>query len=229
MGLNIEIKNVTFTKKIASLMPVSENLIGYWAFDGTLAESIKNRISGISGTLVGAPTVSGGKINTDRANGFITDITISGEKTFITVAKTTTSALLVSSRNYDADVTTTTSEGIAVFNSRPMIQLDGASKPQSANLMDLTKIHFIAGSLGSNSNSLFVSAGGVLVEEAATHTGNLTDTAPLRIGGWGVNSTALVGSAEVYAALVYNKKLSASEAQSVFNYFKTRLSPTVID
>lgn len=227
MGLNIEIKNVTFTKKIASLVPVSENLIGYWAFDGVLADGIKNKISGVSGTLVGAPTVSGGKINTDKANGFITDITISGEKTFIAIAKTTASAVLISSVNYD--VPTQTNEGISLYNGKPLVQLDSASKPISANSPDLSKIHLIAGALGSGSNNLFVSAGGNLIEETATHTGNLTDTSPLRIGGWGVNSTSLVGSAEVYAALVYNKKLSASEVQSVFNYFKTRLSPTVID
>lgn len=227
MGLNIEIKGVTFTKKIASLIPASENLIGYWAFDGTLTESIKNKISGVSGTLVGTPTVSGGKINVDKANGFITDVVISGEKTFITIAKTTASAILISSLNYDAS--TPTNEGIALFGGKPLVQLDGTSKPISANSPDLSKIHLIAGALGSGSNSLFVSAGGNLIEETATHTGNLTDTSPLRIGGWGVNSTALVGSAEVYAVLVYNKKLSTTEVQSVFNYFKTKLSPVVID
>lgn len=227
MGLNIEIKNVTFTKKIGSLFPVAENLIGYWSFEGTLAESIKNKISGVSGTLVGAPTVSAGKINTDKANGFITDIAISGEKTFIAIAKTTAAAALISSINYDGSPSG--NEGIALFYGKPLIQLDGASKPLSANLPDLSKIHFIAGAIGSSSNSLFVSAGGSLVEETATHAGNLADVNPLRIGGWGVNSTSLVGSVEVYAALVYNKKLSTAEVQSVFNYFKTELSPVVID
>lgn len=228
MGFNIQIPNTTFTKYIGSTVPSGENLIGYWLFDGTQADSIKNRVTGISGALIGNPTVSGDKINTDKANGFITDITISGEKTFIAVAKTTTAAILVSSTNYDAGATAT-SEGIAVFNSRPMIQLDGASKPQSANLMDLTKIHFIAGSVGSNSNNLFVSAGGALVEETATHTGNLTDSTPLRIGGWGVNSTSLVGSAEVYAVLVFDKKLSSAEVQAVFNFLKHQLKNINID
>lgn len=226
MGLNIEIKNVTFTKKIGSLIPVSENLIGYWVFDGTLAESIKNKISGVSGTLVGAPTVSAGKINADKANGFITDITISGEKTFITIAKTTAAAMLISSINYDSLVP---SDGISVFNGRPLVQLDSASKPLSANSPDLSKIHLIAGAFGASSNNLFVSSGGSLVEETATHAGNLADVNPLRIGGWGVNSTSLVGSAEVYATLAYNKKLSTAEVQAVFNYFKTKLSPVVID
>lgn len=227
MGLNIEIKNVTFTKKIGSLLPVAENLIGYWAFDETLAESIKNKISGVNGTLVGAPTVSAGKINTDKANGFITDITISGEKTFIAIAKTSAAAVMISSINYDGP--TSGNEGVAVFNSKALAQLNGAGSPTSANIIDLTKTHFFAAAFGASSNGLFVSAGGGLVEETATHAGNLADVNPLRIGGWGVTSTSLVGSAEVYAALAYNKKLSAAEVQSVFNYFKTKLSPVVID
>lgn len=227
MGLNIEIKNVTFTKKIASLMPVSENLIGYWTFDSTLAESIKNKISGVSGTLVGAPTVSGGKINTDKANGFITDISISTEKTFIVVAKSTANAFLLSGRNYDEAYTAV--EGVAMFAGTPMMLVDGSSKPQSANFPDLSKIHFIAGATGLASNSLYVSKDGVLSEETATHSGSLVDTSFLRIGGWGVNNTTLVGSTETYAALVYNKKLSTAEVQAVFNYFKTKLSAVVID
>jgi hypothetical protein len=227
MGLNIEIKNVTFTKKIGSLIPVYENLIGYWSFDGTLTEGIKNKISGVSGTLVGAPTVSGGKINTDKANGFITDITISGEKTFIVVAKSTANAILLGGRNYDDSYIAV--EGVAMFAGKPMVLIDGSSKPQSANLPDLSKIHFIAGATGLTSNSLYVSKGGVLSEETATHSGSLVDTSFLRIGGWGVNSTILVGSTETYAALVYKKKLSTAEVQAVFNYFKTKLSHVVID
>ena len=227
MGLNIEIKGVTFTKKIGLLLPVTDNLIGYWTFDSTLAESIKNKISGVSGTLVGAPTVSGGKINTDKANGFITDISISGEKTFIVVAKSTANAILLSGRNYDEAYMGM--EGLAMFTGKPMMLIDGVSRPQSANSPDLSKIHFIAGATGSASNSLYVSKDGVLSEETATHSGFLVDTSFLRIGGWGVNSTTLVGSTETYAALVYNKKLSTTEVQAVFNYFKTKLSPVVID
>lgn len=227
MGLKIEIKNVTFTKKIATLMPVTENLIGYWSFEGTITEGIKNKISGISGMLVGDPTVSGRKISTDKANGFITDITISGEKTFITIAKSTANAILLGGRNYDDSYMGV--EGIAMFAGKPMMLVDGASKPQSANSPDLSKIHFIAGATGSASNSLYVSKDGVLSEETATHSGSLVDTSFLRIGGWGVNSTTLVGSTETYAALVYNKKLSTAEVQAVFNYFKTKLSPVVID
>lgn len=227
MGLNIEIKNVTFTKKIGSLIPVSENLIGYWSFDGTLTEGIKNKISGVSGTLVGAPTVSAGKINTDKANGFITDISISTEKTFVVVAKSTANASLLSSVNYD--IPSTFTDGLIMFGQKATVQMDGQIKLQKPDLIDINKIHFMAASMGVSGTGLFVSNAVGGLDELTTTAGNLTDVNPLRIGGWGASSSSMIGSTETYAALVYNKKLNASEVQSVFNYFKTRLSPVVID
>ncbi len=216
MGLNIQLPDVVFTKHIGNLIPVGESLVGYWLFKGTLEESIVNRVTGKSGTVVGNPQVSNGKIATSKANGFITDVAISGEKTFIAVSKFTSAAILLGSINYDGS--TTGNEGIAVFGGKPLIQLDGSSKPQSANSPNLDQIHLVAGSIGSTSNSLFVSSNGNLTEETASHTGNLADTSFLRIGAWGVNSTALVGTTETYAALAFNKKLSNTEIIELYEY-----------
>ncbi len=227
MGFNIVVPDATFTKNIGSLIPGGDNLIGYWLFGGTLQESIKNRITGVAGTLIGSPVVSNGKIATDKANGFITDISISGEKTFVVVSKYSSNAVLLGSVNYDA--ATATNEGIAVFGGKPLIQLDSASKPVSSKSPDLTKIHFVAGCLGSSSNSLYASTGGVATEEVASHTGNLNDTALLRIGGWGVTSTTLVGTAETYAAMVFNKKLSSTEVSDLLAYLKGIFPNITID
>lgn len=229
MGLNIQIKDAVFTKSIGLLLPFSSNLVGYWTFNSTRDEAIKNNVTGVVGTLVGNPIVSDGKIATDRANGFITDIAISGEKTFITIAKTSSAAVLLSSTDYDR-TGTPTSEGIAVFNSAPIVQLNGASNPKALGVVNLNTIHFIAGALGVSSNSLYVSSGGALQETVGSaHNGSLDDPNKLRIGGWGVVSTALVGSTETYAALVYNKKLSATEVQTVFDYLKREFGSVVID
>lgn len=227
MGINIIIPDATFTKNIGSLIPGGDNLVGYWLFKGTLQESIINRISGVAGTLIGAPVVSNGKIATDKAKGFITDVSISGEKTFVVVSKYSANAMLLGSLNYDA--ATTTNDGIAVFGGHPLIQLDSASKPTSSKSPDLTKIHFVAGCLGANSNSLFASSGGQISEEAASHTGNLNDTAFLRIGGWGPNNTSLVGTADTYAAMAFNKKLSLTEVFNLLDYLKGALPSIAID
>ncbi|ADX03025.1 hypothetical protein [Acinetobacter baumannii] len=221
MGLNIQLPDVVFTKHIGNLIPSGENLEGYWLFNGTLEESIINRVTGVQGTVVGTPQVSNSKITTDKANGFITDIIISGEKTFVVVAKFTTQAILLSSINYDAS--SLTNEGIAVYGGKPLVQLDSASRPSSAYLPDLTKVHFVSGSLGLASNSLFVSSDGVLTEEIASHTGSLNDSAALRIGAWGVNSTSIVGSTDTYAALIFNKKLSSTETQELYEYLSSIL------
>lgn len=227
MGFNIQIPDAIFDKNIGNIIPSGDNLVGYWLFSGTLQESIINRISGISGILVGAPAVSNGKIATDKTKGFITDVAISGEKTFIAIAKFTPASILLSSINYDA--LPETSDGIAVFDSKPMIQLNSASKPQSANKVNTSNIHFVAGTLGASSNSLYVSKNGLLTKEDASHTESLVDNMKLRIGGWGVNSTSLVGSTETYAAMVFNKKLSALEVQDVFYYLKKTLKDIVVD
>lgn len=218
MGINIQVTDVTFTKKIGLLVPYSSNLVGCWRFNDTLNNSIKNLVTGVAGTLVGAPTILNNRLLADKANGFITDVSVSGEKTFISIAKSSASSILLGSINYDAGVSG--NDGIAYYTSKPMVQLDGASKPQSATVVDLNNVHFVAGALGASSNSLYVSKGGILTEGTAMHTGNLSDINLLRIGGWGVNSTSLVGNTETCAALVYNRKLTSAEINEVFNYFK---------
>ncbi|HDJ7835209.1 TPA: hypothetical protein PRO12_003026 [Acinetobacter baumannii] len=227
MGLSIEIKNVTFTKKIRLLVPVSENLIGYWIFNDSLDDGIKNKVSGVSGTLVGAPTVSAGKINADKANGFITDITISGEKTFITIAKSSANAVLLGSTNYDN--TSSIYDGLMVYQQKATVQMDSNIRLQKPAVIDISKIHFMAASMGVSGVGLFVSNAVGGLEELTSPAWGLTDNNPLRIGGWGVDSKTLVGSTEVYAALVYNKKLSTAEVQSVFDYFKAKLNFIAID
>ncbi|MCT9260442.1 hypothetical protein OHV63_08845 [Acinetobacter baumannii] len=227
MGFNIVVPGSIFTKNIGSLIPGGDSLVGYWTFDGTLQDSIVNRVTGVAGTIVGTPSVSDGRIVTNKANGFITDLSVSGEKTFVVISKYSANAMLLGSLNYDA--ATTTNEGIAVFGGHPLIQLDSASKPTSSKSPDLTKIHFVAGCFGAASNSLFASSGGVITEEVASHTGNLNDAAFLRVGAWGPNNTSLVGTTETYAAMVFDRKLSSNETTNLFIYLKSIFPNIVID
>lgn len=228
MGLNISIQGANFTHFISTLIPAGENLAGHWSFSKGLTEGIKNKVTGVSGTLIGAPTVANGKIIADKANGFITDVNLGSEKTFIVIVKSTGTSIPLGSIDYDTAAGFNPSDSLMVYNSRPVIHLNGNIDVQAANTINLNTVHFIAGTLATTGNTLYVSSNGVLSKKVGgAHTG-LSDPYNLRIGGWGVVSTTIVGTAEVYEALAFNKALSETEIQRVLDYFKNELAGTVI-
>lgn len=227
MGLNIKIKDAIFTKKIDFFVPASENLVGYWTFEGALADGIRNKVTGISGTIIGSPTVSDGKIITNNLNGFLTDISVPGEKTIISISKRDASLAtqLIGTHNY-ASVKLPTTQ-LSFVRGYPYLQISAQNTVTGTSGSNASLNHFVAGAIGSTSNSLYLSKDGTLFETTANHSLNILDFGYFRIGG--VGGTYAPGTAETYAVLVYDKKLSTAEVQTVFDFLKDSLTGITIN
>lgn len=226
MGLNIQIQGVTFIKKIGSLMPSGDNLVGYWLFNNDLTTSKRNKITGVDATVVGTPTIVNGALLTDKTKGLITDVTQGGEKTFIVISKFSGSSQPIGS--LDRDNAKGGEDGIYTYNGALFSFIDGTARTKSTTSPTQTKVNFVASAFGDTETDLYLADGDGLIKTTGDTIGSLTDQNPIRLGAWGATQTAVVGTSNLYAALVYNKKLSQVEIQEVYDDLKNKLNTIVI-
>ena len=229
MGLQINIESARFNKMIDSTIPAGKYLRGYWDFSSDdISLGATNKVTGVEGALVGNPTMSNGAINIDKANGLVTDLQMDGEKTFVTVARTSTRCVTLGSRNYDDADEPLNNEGIGVFDRQAFVQMDAGIVARGDIYTDLTQNHFVAGVIENGKATVYWSDVGSLQSNSSTTTKSTDDPNNLRIGGWGVESTALIGSGSVYTAMAFDKALNADEIQRLFSYLSSSMS-VIID
>lgn len=207
-------------------MPSGENLVGYWLFDDDLSTSKRNKVTDVDATEIGTPTIASGALLTDKSNGLITDIRQSGEKTFIVVSKFSIASQPIGS--VDRDNPKREEEGIFTFIGELYSLIDGVARTKSTTKPTLTKINFVASAFGTTETDLYLASDTGLIKSTDATYGSLEDRNPIRLGAWGVTQTDLVGTSNLYAALVYNKKLSQVEIQEVYDYLINKLNTIAI-
>lgn len=207
-------------------MPSGDNLVGFWLFNNDLTTSKRNIITGVDATVVGAPTIVDGALLTDKTKGLITDITQSGEKTFIVISEFSGGSQPIGS--LDRDSVKNEEEGIYTYVGRLYSFIDATARITSTTNPTLTKINFVASAFGASETDLYLADGDGLIKTTGATSGSLTDRNPIRLGAWGATQTAVIGTSDLYAALIYNKKLSQVEIQEVYDNLKNKLNTIVI-
>lgn len=222
MGVNIQDKNAVFTNVIGSIIPFAEKLKGYWGFDtDDINIALTNKADGIKATLIGSPTLANGKLLADDKNGILTNITMQSDKTFIVITKVTGSSVVFGSTEYKTGQVGADFDSIGVISTNPFVQKNGTLTPRSLKTLPASP-SFIAGAIGSATNSLFTITNKLVVTETASHTTSNIATAKLRICGTAPLGGGLGGSAEVFCALAYEGKLTPIQIQEVYNYLSNR-------
>lgn len=223
MGMNIKIPDANFTKSLGVILPFNSNLVGYWNFSAGLTEGRKNQISGSTASLIGSPTVVDGALLIDRTKGLLTSLVVNSNKTFITVMRYTGSNILVGSIDY-TEAGTSGQDGLFVNNNNIAVQENRGSGAVISSSTPATpeKPYIIAGTLDNVGSDVYVYDGTNTVTATRASTDAQTDIYPLRIGGWAPSVETFTGNAKIYTTLVYNRKLSALEINTVFEYLKSK-------
>ncbi|MEG9303339.1 hypothetical protein [Psychrobacter celer] len=223
MGMNIKIPDANFTKSLGAILPFNSNLVGYWNFSAGLTEGRKNQVTGSVASLIGSPSVVDGALNIDRTKGLLTNLVVNSNKTFITVMRYDGSNILVGSIDYTVSGTSG-QDGIFTDGNTAAVQVNRGSgaRTTSANYFTPDKPYIIAGTLDNVGSDVYVYDGTNTVTATKASTDAQTDIYPLRIGGWATSVNTFEGNAKIYTTLVYNRKLSASEINTVFEYLKSK-------
>lgn len=223
MGMNIKIPDANFTKSLGAILPFNTSLVGYWNFSAGLTEGRKNQVTGSIASLIGSPTVVDGALQIDRTKGLLTSLVVNSNKTFITVMKYDGDNIFVGSLEYGA-TTSGGQDGLFIGGNTAAVQVDRGSGARftAADALTPNKAYMLAGSLDNSGSSIYASDGSNTKTVSAVSTGAQTDVYPLRIGGWSPTANTLEGNAKIYTTLVYNRKLSALEINTVFEYLKSK-------
>lgn len=204
-------------------MPSGDNLVGYWLFNDDLTTSKRNKITGVDATIVGTPIVVDGVLLTDTTKGLITDVIQSGEKTFIVICKFNGNSQPIGSM--DRLNPKNEEEGLYFYAGSLYSFVDGNARTKSTTSPTSTKINFFASAFGTSETDLYLADGEGLIKTTGATIGSLVDQNPIRLGAWGYT---LAGTSNLYAALVYNKKLSQAEIQEVYDDLRNKLNTIVI-
>lgn len=223
MGMNIKIPDANFTKSLGAILPFNSNLVGYWHFSAGLTEGRKNQVTGLTASLIGSPTVVDGALMIDRTKGLLTSLVVNSNKTFITVMRYSGDNILAGSIDYTASGTSG-QDGIFVNNNTIAVQENRGSgaRTSSSNPFTPDKPYIVAGTLDNLGSDVYVYDGKNTITATKASTDAQTDIYPLRIGGWATSVNTFEGNAKIYTTLVYNRKLSASELETVFAYLKSK-------
>lgn len=223
MGMNIKIPDANFTKSLGAILPFNTSLVGYWNFSAGLTEGRKNQVTGSTASLIGSPTVVDGALQIDRTKGLLTSLVVNSNKTFITVMRYAGSNILVGSIDYTA-AGTSGQDGLFVNNNNIAVQANRGSGAVISSSTPATpeKAYIVAGTLDSAGSDIYVHDGTNTLTATKVESNAQTDIYPLRIGGWSTQAETFTGNAKIYTTLVYNRKLSASEINTVFEYLKSK-------
>ncbi len=224
MGMNIKIPDANFTKSLGAILPFNSNLVGYWNFSAGLAEGRKNQVTGSTASLIGSPTVVDGALQIDRTKGVLTNLVVNTNKTFITLVRYTGDSIFIGSIDYSGETGVGGQDGMFIQANTPRVQVDRATGAgfSAVDAINPALPYIFAGTIDSAGSDIYAYDGTSTKTVSKASTNSQTDVNPLRIGGWAVDVATFSGSAKIYTTLVYDRKLSASELETVFAYLKSK-------
>lgn len=224
MGMNIKIPDANFTKSLGAILPFNTSLVGYWNFSAGLTEGRKNQVTGSVASLIGSPSVVDGALLIDRTKGLLTNLVVNTNKTFVTLVRYEGDTLFISSIDYSGETGVGGQDGMFIQANTPRVQVDRATGAgfSSVDAINPTLPYIIAGTIDNAGSNIYAYDGTSTKTVSKASTNSQTDIYPLRIGGWAVDLDRFEGNAKIYTALVYNRKLSASELETVFAYLKSK-------
>lgn len=202
----------------SNTLPDFDNVLGEWWLGGTLADSVVNQITGVSGTVFGSPSVTGGYMTVATGdvpahNGIETDIVTPSNLTVVALVRRIAGKLVAFGNPNSMNWTLShTSTKIGMDNGAYSVNTDQAYVvPETPPLFT-----FVMGvsTLGNKSKIYKVTEAGTTQDEAGATSGIQT-TRPnslIRIGGGGdVNNTG-IGDIAAFAVIEDVKGQSYAEA-----------------
>ncbi len=228
MGVNIRANNAVFTKSLGLLLPFKNNLVGYWNFSKGLEEGRKNQVTGNKATLAGSPTVVDGSLRTDRSNGLLTDITLSGPKTYVAIsasADASPNGIIVGSMVYET-TSSGSQDGLVFLSGTVLTQVDrgGTGARLMVGVVSPITPYLVAGTIGVGTSGAYLRNANTSQSAELAITGDPFDNKPVQIGGWSPSKATLDGSIKVYSVLLYNRVLSSAEIDELYQYLATQIS-----
>lgn len=226
MGLSITIKDVVFSKYFATSLPVTRGLKIHFDFGGSIESSQMNKVTGISATVAGTPTVLADSVIVNNKNGFKTDLVAeTKDRTYIIVTKSAGNSILAGHTSYDDSVNQPKSTAFTMTNFKFGVHYMAVLKalgPVESNVG--TSVRFAAGVIRDNTAETYVNATNALNKYSEALTNIIANFFPFTVGAYNVNGNIFPNSVETYEVLYFDRALSQSEIESIYLSLKNKYS-----
>lgn len=226
MGLSIQIKDVVFSKYFATSLPVTIGLKIHFDFGGSIESSRVNKVTGVSATVAGTPTVLANSVIVSNKNGFKTNL-VAGTKdrTYIIITKSAGNSILAGHTNYDDSANQTKSTAITMTNSKFGIQYMGDLKALGSVESNVgSVVRFAAGVIRDNTSETYVNATNALTKYSEGLTKANENFFPFTVGAYNVTGSVFPNAVETYEVLYFDRALSQSEIESLYLNLKNKYS-----
>lgn len=226
MGLSITIKDAVFTKFFATSLPVTSGLKIHFDFGGSLESSKVNKVTGVSATIAGSPTVLTNSVIVNNKNGFKTNLVAdTKDRTYIVITKSAINSILAGHTSYDDSANQTKNTALVMTNSQfgiqYMAQLYAQSTPQS-NVG--TSVRFVAGVISGNDCETYINSSNSLTKLSGTSGLVNTNFFPFTVGAYNEDGNTFPNNVETYEVLYFDRALSQSEIESLYLSLKNKYS-----
>lgn len=226
MGLSITIKDVVFSKYFASSLPVTSGLKIHFDFGGSIESSRINKVTGVSATVAGTPTVLADSVIVSNKNGFKTNLVAeTKDRTYIIVTKSAINSILAGHTSYDDSVNQPKSTALTMANSKFGMQYMADLKSQGPVESNIgSAVRFAAGVIRDNTSETYVNSKNALTKYSESLTKANENFFPFTVGAYNVNGSVFPNNVETYEVLYFDRALSQSEIESLYLSLKNKYS-----